>query len=52
MGLRYALSRSGPMAVGINQAGAFLKTVKDSADPRHPVSFCGPFIRSSGLIAS
>ena len=33
MGLRYALSRSGPMAVGINQAGAFLKTSKTAPTP-------------------
>ena len=51
MGLRYALSRSGPMAVGINQAGAFLKTSKAVPTPDLQFHFCGPFIRSSGLIA-
>ena len=33
MGLRYALWRSGPLAVGINQAGAFLKTAKTAPTP-------------------
>jgi choline dehydrogenase len=33
MGLRYVLSRSGPMATGINLAGAFLKTSKIASTP-------------------
>jgi choline dehydrogenase len=33
MGLHYALNRSGPMAAGINQAGAFLKTSKTVPTP-------------------
>ncbi len=33
MGLQYALQRSGPMADGINQAGAFLKTHEDLETP-------------------
>ena len=33
MGLQYVLQRSGPMAVGINQAGAFLKTCEDLETP-------------------
>ena len=33
MGFQYLLFRSGPMAVGINQAGAFLKTSTDLPTP-------------------
>ena len=39
MGLRYALWRSGPLAVGINQAGAFLKTAKTAPTPDIQFSF-------------
>ncbi|MBO68677.1 MAG: choline dehydrogenase [Acidiferrobacteraceae bacterium] len=33
MGFRYLLFRSGPMAIGINQAGAFLKTSERLSSP-------------------
>jgi choline dehydrogenase len=33
MGLRYALFRSGPLAIGINQAGAFVRTHAGVATP-------------------
>jgi choline dehydrogenase len=33
MGLKYALFRSGPLSIGINQAGAFVRTRPDVATP-------------------
>ena len=33
MALRYFLFRTGPLAIGVNQAGAFLKTSKDQPTP-------------------
>lgn len=36
MGLRYVLARSGPLAIGINQAGAFTATGVDTGRPDEP----------------
>ncbi len=33
MGIKYLLTRSGPMAIGINQAGAFVRVHPDSGSP-------------------